>query len=85
MSVKRVPASCCVCGAPVGEFVLDQDDDGNMGLSLPNLWCDECKHKSLVERGLIEAPLEDPGVPCVDSEDRADHWRSSSPFSGGLE
>jgi len=84
-TVEKVPASCCVCGAPVGEFVLDQDDDGNMGLSLPNVWCDECKQKSLLERGLVEAPPTGPGVLCVDSEDPADRWRPSSPFSGGLE
>jgi len=37
------------------------------------------------ERGLVEVPREDLGVPCADSQDRADRWRSSSPFSGGIE
>lgn len=32
-----------------------------------------------------DAPRADPVVTCEDPEDRADRWRSSSPFSGGLE
>jgi hypothetical protein len=86
--VKKVPALCCVCGAAIGEFVVDPDPDAYVG-ALPNIWCDSCKQRSLLERGLIESPAsllpDDQDAACEDSEDRADRWRSSGPFSGGLE
>jgi len=83
-TVEKVPALCYVCGVTIGNFVVDPDEDD--GSSLPNVWCEKCKQKSLIERGVVEPPREDPGAPCVEAEDcRADRWRSSSPFSGGLE
>jgi hypothetical protein len=54
MTLKRVPSVCHVCGSLIGNFLIGPDEDD--GSSLPMVWCESCKQKSLLERGLIEAP-----------------------------
>lgn len=48
-------------------------------------WRMHCWHTNEEDTLREEPPPEDPGVPCVDSENCADRWRLRGPFSGGLE
>jgi hypothetical protein len=54
MNIRRVPSVCHACGARIGSFLIDPEEDD--GSSLPKIWCESCKQKSLLERGLIKAP-----------------------------